>query len=518
TGVYFKCNSPISVNGVGVRVSRNTIHDIPRTPISFTGAKIVIEYNDLRISNLESEDSGAIYSNGAGSWINNHGCTIRGNWVRDSIGFGHKLGKYQFYMFTWGIYLDDTSGGLDVYDNIVQRCTIGCMHLHNARDNQIYNNIFSDGGDRQYQLSAWSNDPNGRMMKRHLTTMVRNYEKAVQCPEWRALRGMDVHPKDAFLPDGSSMSGDHIFNNIFYYPNQPETPYISHRLFNFKYNEIDRNLVWNGGTSPIRTGMTGIQKIVASLNDKVINLDFAKTDAEHFPDHWKWYQKTRPDARAEVIGPKTLRIHEAWNPEKVNVKTATLRNDSLFNLEPGKSYRIRFSYSGEHADAPAAARVVTESKGFWRAMGVTNSIPGKSGTAESVFRVPKPGEDHYDARIGQFAFHLVYYGKTGYIDIGSVQLEEVVPSTEWEAWQQQGIDVHSVVADPEFVDATHDDFTLKPTSPALKLGFKQIDRKKIGVYDDPRRATFPIVEAEGVREHPEWLRIPESKEVRKESK
>ena len=76
---------------------------------------------------------------------------------------------------------------------------------------------------------------------------------------------------------------------------------------------------------------------------------------------------------------------------------------------------------------------------------------------------------------------------------------------QWEAWQQAGGDVHSIVADPMFVDAEHGDFRLKPESPALKQGFEPIPFDKIGPYEDDARATWPIEEAEGVREHPEWL-------------
>ena len=101
----------------------------------------------------------------------------------------------------------------------------------------------------------------------------------------------------------------------------------------------------------------------------------------------------------------------------------------------------------------------------------------------------------------QFGFH----SKTGTAEISDLVLEEVVPASEWEAWQQAGGDVHSIVADPMFVDAEHGDFRLKPESPALKQGFEPIPFDKIGPYEDDARATWPIQEAEGVREHPEWL-------------
>lgn len=51
-----------------------------------------------------------------------------------------------------------------------------------------------------------------------------------------------------------------------------------------------------------------------------------------------------------------------------------------------------------------------------------------------------------------------------------------------------GIEEHSISADPLFIDLENGDFRLKPNSPALKLGIKQIDVTKIGLTEDfPKR-------------------------------
>ncbi len=54
--------------------------------------------------------------------------------------------------------------------------------------------------------------------------------------------------------------------------------------------------------------------------------------------------------------------------------------------------------------------------------------------------------------------------------------------TKWsfEEWQARGQDRDSLVADPLFVDPENDDFSLKPESPAFKLGFKPIDLSNLG--------------------------------------
>lgn len=51
-------------------------------------------------------------------------------------------------------------------------------------------------------------------------------------------------------------------------------------------------------------------------------------------------------------------------------------------------------------------------------------------------------------------------------------------------WQSKGRDRDSRVADPQFVDAANYDFRLKPTSPALAMGFRPIPVEQVGLYGD----------------------------------
>ena len=124
---------------------------------------------------------------------------------------------------------------------------------------------------------------------------------------------------------------------------------------------------------------------------------------------------------------------------------------------------------------------------------------------ETGFYLPTPGDAEYDARVGSLSLHFQFHSSQGWAEVNELRLDEVVPATEWEAWQKAGADTHSVVADPLFVDAEHGDYRLRSESPALKLGFEPIPQEQIGPYKDDARATWPIREAAGVRENPQWL-------------
>jgi hypothetical protein len=65
---------------------------------------------------------------------------------------------------------------------------------------------------------------------------------------------------------------------------------------------------------------------------------------------------------------------------------------------------------------------------------------------------------------------------------------------QWAAWQNKGLDIHSLIADPLFADIIQGDFHLSPNSPALKMGFQPIPIEKIGPCKDPLRASWPITE------------------------
>ena len=298
----------VIVGGVGVRVSHNLIHDVPRCGIFHGGALNTLEYNRIRHCNLEMEDTGCTYTGGwTGGWQ-----TIRYNHCSDSIGFNNH-GK--FFVFAWGIYLDESGCGNDVYGNIVERCQVGAMHLHNARENHIYNNIFvnnagPEGKTHQLSLQTWNNSSSGVFLTDRQPKMLKEYEKLMVNPAWATMRGMRVSPANPFLPDGTIMRGNQITKNIFYYPGQPNSRYIGENNVNLQYNTIDYNTVWNGGVAPVKTGKQGFKQTVADLSAKIPNIDFSRrltgkergqaSDRTVAAD-WFWYQKIFPNLQAEIV-------------------------------------------------------------------------------------------------------------------------------------------------------------------------------------------------------------------------
>jgi hypothetical protein len=143
---------------------------------------------------------------------------------------------------------------------------------------------------------------------------------------------------------------------------------------------------------------------------------------------------------------------------------------------------------------------------FWK-RGTPQPLGTEWQEYEVVFRFPAPGDREYNQKMKamRVRFDLtgsprVEFSSEGTIWVDDVRLVEIRPLDQWQSLQALGWDRHSVVADPLFVAPEKDDWRLKPESPAFKLGFKPIPVDKIGPYQHPLRASWPIVEVPGSRE------------------
>jgi parallel beta-helix repeat protein len=61
----------------------------------------------------------------------------------------------------------------------------------------------------------------------------------------------------------------------------------------------------------------------------------------------------------------------------------------------------------------------------------------------------------------------------------------------WDQWRTRGQDAESLVCDPRFVDAAHDDYRLRTDSPAAALGFQSLPIEKMGLFRNQDRRQLP---------------------------
>jgi hypothetical protein len=80
-----------------------------------------------------------------------------------------------------------------------------------------------------------------------------------------------------------------------------------------------------------------------------------------------------------------------------------------------------------------------------------------------------------DGETSKHVDNNVYYNPDGDCSFGKMSLDQ---------WRQRGHDAHTKLADPLFADRARHDYRLKTESPALALGFQQIDTGQIGLKED----------------------------------
>jgi hypothetical protein len=157
-GVYVTC-------GNNNRIAHNYIHRMPRYGIALRSLhsnhysnQNIIEFNKIIDTCLETADTCAIGTLGRDKQLS--GNVIRYNYIRNVVGMGTtEEGKFLSPYYSWAIYLDDYSSGIEVYGNIAIGTCLGGLYIHGGKDNLIENNIFINGAQSQIQLKPHKDDP-----------------------------------------------------------------------------------------------------------------------------------------------------------------------------------------------------------------------------------------------------------------------------------------------------------------------------------------------------------------------
>ena len=491
-GIFYKQGVGVSCNGVGNRISHNLIHDCPRFGIAWGGNDHVFEYNEIRHCNLETADCGAIYSWQV-DW-SKRGTDIRYNYLHDIIGFGLENGKWTSPHMNWGVYLDDGTCGTRVYGNIVARTILGGVHVHGGRDNVIENNILVDGRDSQVQYSGYVQGGHPVPM------MTETWNKSHGTAAYLKYPGYEALTKS--LNDAWQMADNKFEHNIVSY-HEPTARLWAYYNLPFDRTVSDYNLIWHYG-API---LTGVQKLKSVTGPNLApNPGFEEGEAGKEPTGWQWQVKPNDsaatlDTAVKLSGKQSLRLDGRGTIKDASGQVLCVNYVSGdITLRPGQTYQL---VANVRADQPTRGSIAPQAydpgKYFWaKSAGFTAGPQWKP--VELTFRFPAPGDPDWHEGMGKIRLRIDVSQGTGTFFVDDVSLREAEVMSEWEAWQALGLDTHSRIADPLFVNAAQDDYRLKPNSPAFALGFKPIPVEKIGPYQDELRASWPIKQAVGARE------------------
>ncbi len=173
-GVHIGPRNPALAQQPGNLIAHNLITDVPRYGIGMlmNQGNNVVEFNEIRRSNLETNDTGGI-----ATCVRNReaaGNVFRFNLVMDSIGLQTTTeGEILTPFFTWGIYLDDDSSHAQVYGNICVRNYRGGVVIHRGQKNVIENNIFVDSNLAEAEFMDWGGQMVGNVFRRNICYRVK---------------------------------------------------------------------------------------------------------------------------------------------------------------------------------------------------------------------------------------------------------------------------------------------------------------------------------------------------------
>jgi len=154
----------VHLDGVGVRLAHNLLHDGPHQAIGITGNDHLIELNEIHHTGMETDDCGSFYM---GRNPSERGSVLRYN-------FWHHIGSTRRHG-SCAVYFDDGAGGQTVLGNIFYRAaggSFGAVFSHGGHDNTVRNCIFIECplafGSAPWKDSSWKEWLSGALWQEKL--------------------------------------------------------------------------------------------------------------------------------------------------------------------------------------------------------------------------------------------------------------------------------------------------------------------------------------------------------------
>jgi hypothetical protein len=262
-------------------------------------------------------------------------------------------------------------------------------------------------------------------------------------------------------------------------------------------NEFDHNLLWHGGL-PLRTGQPALK---AERGPNLLaNPGLEEGPAGRFPGGWAWSTKASDATRTLVAegearsGVRSLLVEPGPLPAGARTGPPVyVAPGPAIPFRPGGTYRFAAWMRSEGEPAVVSVEAYSWKKDTHNWLAATSVQVGPEWREyEVLVRLPAVGEDAYKPTMETLCPRLTFRPGPGRVYVDDVSLREAELMEEWEAWQARGLDAHSRVADPLFVDPARGDYRLRPESPAFALGFEPLPLAEMGCYPDPLRASWPV--------------------------
>ena len=132
----------IESHGSNSVIEYNRVDSTGFIGIYFVGDNVDVRYNYITNSVMRNDDAGGIYTVG---YPRGTGRKIYNNIVLNNA--GTSSGTNGSSVMAYGIYTDDYSNGVEIFNNTVSNCATGGIYIHLTDSANVHNNLSYNNGN-----------------------------------------------------------------------------------------------------------------------------------------------------------------------------------------------------------------------------------------------------------------------------------------------------------------------------------------------------------------------------------